>query len=149
MQPFSLDGRFSDFTHGVKVMAMRGRTPAEPIKNFPNRLREWRMARGYSLKKLGELTAQKHQSVARHETGENQITLDQMQLYAKALSIKPEELLNGSVRISDEMRELLEIYESLPTDARVRFLRMGHAFAEPAPEYGAEHPTVRHLRRKR
>lgn len=131
MLGISPDRYATDFTHGVIVAAMRGRRPSEPIKHFPNRLREWRTARGYSLLRLAELTGQKHQSVARHETGLNQITLVQMETYAKALNIKPEELLNDSVRINPKLRELLDILENLPATEQERLVNMTRAFAEP------------------
>lgn len=123
------------FTPGVMVAAMRGRRPTEPIRDFPNRLREWRNARGYSLLRLAELTGQKHQSVARHETGENQITLAQMEAYAKVLNIKPEELLNDSVRINPKLRELMDILDNLPETEQERLVSMTRAFAEPRQHY--------------
>ena len=131
LENISPDGYSPTFTPDVMVPLMRGRRPAEPQKVFPNRLRGWRQGRGLSLEKLGELTGQKHQSVARHETGLNQMTLAQMELYAKALQIKPEELLNDSVRISGPMRELVALLENLPPTEQERLLSMTRAFAEP------------------
>jgi transcriptional regulator with XRE-family HTH domain len=144
----SLDRDATGFTHGVMVAAMRGRRPSEPIKDFPNRLREWRTARGYSLQTLADLTNQKHQSVARHETGENQITLAQMEAYAKVLSIKPEELLNSSVRINPKLRELLDILDNLPETEQERLVNMTRAFAEPRqPFEPQEAPAKTRMRR--
>lgn len=134
MLNISPDGASSNFTHGVMFACMRGRRPAESQTHFPNRLREWRNARGYSLEKLAGLTNQKHQSVARHETGANQMTLVQMELYAKALQIKPEELLNNSLRISPAIRDLVALLENLPPTEQERLLSMTRAFAAPPPE---------------
>jgi transcriptional regulator with XRE-family HTH domain len=91
--------------------------------------------RGLSLKTLGEMTGQKYQSVARHETGENQITIAQLEAYARALRIKPEELLKNSMRVHPMMRGLLDLFESLPADEQERFVRMGYAFVEPNVRY--------------
>lgn len=137
MLGISPNGDATGFTHGVIFSRMRGRTPAEPIREFPNRLREWRTARGLSLQTLADLTNQKHQSVARHETGENQITLAQMETYARALQIKPEELLNSSVRIAPKLRELIEILENLPDSEQERLVSMTRAFAEPRANFEA------------
>ena len=131
----SPNGDATTFTPGVMYAPMRGRKPAEPIKEYPNRLREWRTERGYSLLKLAELTGQKHQSVQRHETGENQITLAQMEAYARALSIRPEELLNDAVRITPHMRELIGILENLTDSEQERLVKMTRAFAEPAANF--------------
>ncbi|WP_428668087.1 helix-turn-helix domain-containing protein [Reyranella sp.] len=128
---------------------MRGRTPAEPIKNFPNRLREWREARGLSLKQLAELTNQKHQSVQRHEIGENQMTMVQMELYARKLKIKPEELFNHSQRIDPQLRELAEVFDRLPGTERQRLLRLAHAFADPPAPFAAEPPAPQRATRRR
>jgi transcriptional regulator with XRE-family HTH domain len=117
------------------MVAMRGRTPATPTKEYPNRLREWRQVRGLSLKTLAERTQQKHQSVARHETGENQMTVAQLEVYAKVLRIKPEELLKNSLRVHPKLRGLVDLFESLPADEQDRFLRMGYAFVEPNVRY--------------
>lgn len=131
MLGISTTGDATGFTHGVMVPAMRGRRPAEPIKDFPNRLREWRTVRGYSLQTLADLTHQKHQSVARHETGENQITMAQMEAYAKVLNIKPEELLHNSLRINAKLRELMDILDNLSDTEQERLVNMTRAFAEP------------------
>lgn len=101
-----------------------------------------------SLEKLADLTNQKHQSVARHETGLNQMTLAQMELYAKALQIKPEELLNDSVRISRPMRELVALLENLPPTEQERLLSMTRAFAEPRQQAVAQ-PASAAPQRKR
>jgi transcriptional regulator with XRE-family HTH domain len=136
------------FTLGVMVPLMRGRRPAEPQKHYPNRLRHWRQERGLSLEKLADLTNQKHQSVARHETGLNQMTVAQMELYAKALQIKPEELLNDSVRITAPMRGLIAMLENLPPTEQERLLDMIRAFAEPRQQ-GVAAPTSVAPQRKR
>jgi transcriptional regulator with XRE-family HTH domain len=84
-----------------------------------------------SLQKLGELTGQKHQSIARQETGETPITFDRAEQYAKVLKIKPEELLREGLRVNPKMRGLVEIFDTLTAEDQDRFLRMGYAFAEP------------------
>lgn len=101
-----------------------------------------------SLKELADATSQKHQSVARHETGLNQMTLAQMEVYARALKIKPEELLNGSARINPELRELMVAIDKMPPADQQRFLRMGQAFAEPQVHFLPE-PQHRTPRRRR
>lgn len=90
---------------------------------------------------LGKLTGHKAQSVARHETGENQLTVSQMEGYAKALRIKPEELLNTSARMSALVRELAELIEALPRGEQQRAVQMMRAFAEPRAPYTAEQPA--------
>lgn len=143
MSQTSPNGDLDPITPRVIFSGMRGRTPAEPRSEYPNRLREWRQARGMSQKALAELTQQKHQSVARHETGDNQITLVQMELYAKALRIKPEELLKDSLRVNPKLRGLVEVFDTLTPIDQDRFLRMGYAFAEPNVQFLTDHPRRR------
>lgn len=134
----SRDRLSPDITHGVIVTAMRGRPPAEPIKEYPNRLREWRTTRTLSQKQLGDLVGEKYQTVARHETGENQITLAQMKTYARALSIKPEELLNDSDRINPRLRALAALFDVLSPERQDDLLRVTNALAEPAADFDSE-----------
>jgi transcriptional regulator with XRE-family HTH domain len=111
----------------------RGRPPRQPVQldQLPNRLREHREAKGWSLEQLAEKTGHKAQTVARHETVPGQMTLGQMERYATILGVRPEEMLADGVRISRRLRQLLAFAETLSEGELDRLMRLGHALAEP------------------
>lgn len=136
----SPDGHSKAFTRGVILPLMvehKTRKPNEPVTDFPNRLREQRRARGLSQKQLAAMTGQKPQSVARHETGLNQITLAQMEVYGRALGVKPEELLNDSQRIDERLRPVLDMFSTLAAPEQERFIRLSALF-DPAASYSPQ-----------
>lgn len=134
----SLNGVERAITPGVIIAGMstrRGRPPRNPVKleELPNRLREHREAKGWSLEDLAEKTGHKAQTVARHETVPGQMSVGQMEAYAKVLGVRAEEILAGSARIPKRLRALLAFAETLSEPELDRPMRLGHALAEPSP----------------
>lgn len=129
----SPNGPARGITQCVNVLLMRGRPRKQPLRDPPNRLREWREARGLALAALGLEVGLKAQTVQRHETGENQMTLAQMQHYARVLKIRVEELLPGSLRVPLRIRQLIDIANNLPPHQQDQLVRLGLALGDPDP----------------
>lgn len=110
---------------------MRGRPPKKPDRQLPNRLREWRNARQLTIQQMAELMQSNYQTVARHETGDNDMTLARLERYAEVLDVKVEELLNDSQRVPMELRELIELAQNLSREDQKRLLRLGASLQEP------------------
>lgn len=96
---------------------------------FPNRIRELREARGWSLQELGEAAGTSAQQVFRLEKGQRQLDIEWIAKLSKALGVQPWELfpdgmLPEPVRrlfqkvagLTDEQRKAVEtIVDQLPT----------------------------------
>lgn len=113
---------------------MRGRKSKVPDESAPNRIREWRLRRGLTIEQLAERMQSNSQTVHRHETGSNEMTLARLERYAETLSVRVEELLSKSHRVPEQLRTLVELAEKLAPDERARLIRLGHALAEPQVE---------------
>ena len=109
--------------------ASRGRPPRQPVKveDLPNRLREHRLAKGWSLETLADKTGQRSQTVARHETIHGQMSLLQMERYAALLGVRPEEILATSDRVPERLKALVEFASQLSDAELDRLLRLGRA----------------------
>lgn len=118
-------------TPGVIVATMRGRPPKKVITEYPNRLRELRQDRGLSQRDLGNMVGEKYQTVSRHETGENEMTIAQLRAYADALGVKPEEMLNDTDRLNPRIRSFAALFDALPREQQDQVLRVVDALAEP------------------
>lgn len=112
---------------------MRGRKGKLPDESTPNRIREWRLARGLTIEQLAELMQSNSQTVHRHETGNNEMTLARLERYAEVLGVKVEELLAHAHRVPQSLKSLVYLAEHMTSEDRAKFIRMGRALAE-APE---------------
>ena len=121
---------------------MRGRPPENPSRQLPNRIREWRQARKMSIVQLAEAMQSNYQTVARHETGGNDMTLARLERYAEVLAVKVEELLSDSHRVPADLKELMELAQTLSREDQKRLLRLGASLKEP----DAASPNVTPLR---
>ena len=59
----------------------------------PNRLREWRSKRGWSLKKLGALVGLSYGQVGKLERGDEDLSLARLRQFARVLDCSPADLL--------------------------------------------------------
>lgn len=116
---------------------MRGRKPKLPDESSPNRIREWRMARGMTIDELAQRMQSNSQTVHRHETGNNEMTLARLERYAEVLGVKVEELLATAHRVPPGVRALVDIAEHLTYEDRDKLVRMGRVLAEPPAPYDA------------
>lgn len=117
---------------------MRGRKSKPPDESTPNRIREWRLARGLTIEQLAELMQSNSQTVHRHETGNNEMTLARLERYAEVLGVAVEELLAKSHRVAPDLKALINVAEHLTVNDRAKLVRMGRALAEPAEPFDGE-----------
>lgn len=118
--------------------------PRKPYRTaerpYPNRIREWRVRRGYSIEEFADRVGAKRATVHRHETGGNEMTLAALERYARALTVTVENLLNSGARVNDDVRMLaLKLAELAPME-RQRVLRMLEA-ATAAPDAPPPEPA--------
>lgn len=109
---------------------MRGRKSKPPDESTPNRIREWRLARGLTIEQLADRMQSNSQTVHRHENG-NEMTLARLERYAEALGVKTEELLQGTSRVPESLKALMALAEQLTTEERIQLVRLGRALAQP------------------
>ena len=100
----------------------RPRTPSE--KPLPNRLREWRVARGLSQEALAEKVQSSKQTVHRHETT-TEISLTTLMRYAEVLGVRVEELLVDSLRVPQPLTNLVKVAEKLSPDQQRLLVGLG------------------------
>lgn len=110
---------------------MRGRRSKPPDESTPNRIREWRLERGLTIEQLAERMQSNSQTVHRHETGSNEMTLARLERYAEVLGVKTEELLPDTDRVPPSLKALVELAERLTTEERIQLVRLGRALAQP------------------
>lgn len=102
-----------------------------------NRIREWRKRRGYSLRKLAEMTNTSNPQIYKLETGERRLSLHWMQRLADALGCTPADLLpapptDSPIQTqSPEERAMLEMFRQLPTAQRRAVMSLSGALADP------------------
>lgn len=112
---------------------MRGRKSKPPDDSAPNRIREWRLARGLTIEELAERMQSKSQTVHRHETGNNEMTLKSLQRYADVLGVRTEELLPNSQRVPAMLKALNDLGQRLTPTERAQLVRLGTALAQSDP----------------
>lgn len=119
---------------------MRGRRPKMPHKKFPNRLREWREARGLSIKELAlKAGIARWQNVQRYETGERRLQVEDMPRFAAALDIAPGDLLTTPDSPQNpKERVIVELIRKLPLPDQDKLIRIAHSLAEPVAVYDAD-----------
>lgn len=123
---------------GIIGPMTRGRPRTTPLSEPKNRIREWREKRHLSLKQLSKLTQPRvpAATIQRHETGAG-VDTRYLEIYARALDVRTEELLPQGNTLSEQDRALLGLFHQLDPANRQRLIRLGHSLVEPPPE-GAE-----------
>lgn len=109
------------------------------MAEFPNRIRELRSARNWSLETLAQELGCSRVQVSELERGIVQLTVDWMQRIAFALDVTPGELLlakDNPLLPSDEAeRELLARYRAATPDQKENLVRVSEALVPyRAPE---------------
>lgn len=99
-----------------------------------NRIKELRIARGLSSKKLAEAAGIDNSMLNRLETGKRRLNVEMMQRIAHALDVKPAELITEvpASSLSTKDRELVvEIFESLSAAYAIQHKKNGASSAPP------------------
>lgn len=112
------------------ALHMRGRPPLAPSAQLPNRIRETRERRGWSVRELAERVGLHERDVGRHELGHRQVKQAHLVLYARALGVDVSELLPGTTPHSDELRQLMELARELPPAAQRKLLKIARTLLE-------------------
>jgi transcriptional regulator with XRE-family HTH domain len=101
------------------------------MKALPNRIREWREARGLSQQELADMAGCSKMQISGLERGRPQLDVHWMQRLAPHLGVTPGELLtlddNPAAGIGPEEAHLLELFRNAPSDVRAQLLRVSEA----------------------
>lgn len=100
------------------------------MAELPNRIRELRTARGWTLQKLGEEADCSLQMIGQLERGTSTLTLPWMQRIAKALGVQPADLLrpeDNSASLSKEEQVWIAALREASDDQRAQLSRVRDA----------------------
>ena len=78
-----------------------------------NRIREFRIKKNITQQELARLVGLDYTHIGRIETGKRTLDIEYLEVFAKALGVKPYELLPKEWQpqeITDEEREILELF---------------------------------------
>jgi transcriptional regulator with XRE-family HTH domain len=104
-------------------------TTHKTLPNYPNRVRELRMAKGLTQGELGALVGLGVAHVSRIENGKRDLTQYWMEKFSLALDVAPVDLLGGEYGgLTPEERQLIDTYREIPAHMRTTFdaLRESH-----------------------
>jgi len=105
-----------------------------PMTEMPNRIRELRMARGWSQDQLAARVGCSKPQISDLERGNRGLDLDWMRRLADALGVLPAHLLSdhdNPERLTDEERALIWRYRDMPAGEREMLERV----ADVRPAY--------------
>lgn len=94
---------------------------------LPNRIREYRKARGWTLERLGEEVGCSYVHVSEIERGEIELSQSWMKRFARALDVKPGDLLlpdENSDSLSPAERELVRRFRIADSGQRLQIASM-------------------------
>ena len=109
---------------GVSFLDTVGAMSSEAL---PNRIREFREARGWTVRDLASRAHMDFNSLFRLETGAIKLDVDRMRRLARVFGVKPSALLldeDVEFRADDASMELLETLNKVASSDRVRILGM-------------------------
>lgn len=93
-------------------MRRRGRPLSDPGGNYPNRVLHWRVKRGLTQEGLGDLVGLDHRTVGKIEKARQGMSVEQLQVFARALDVAPENLLVGGPAASLPLRYTVRAFEA-------------------------------------
>ncbi len=105
-------------------------TKSQKYATDPTRLREIRDTVGLTQTELGDLVGLSKEAVANHESGRRGISTRQLQKYAAALKVAPQEILKGGGKPTSDAAKLLALFEQLDTKDRKTLLAMAETFVK-------------------
>lgn len=120
--PFPMDLQWPRVTPPVTFGRMAGRPP-KPIVNPPNRIREAREARGLTQEQIAKQLGVAGETIRKYETGENAVSVYQIQRVARAIGVPAYTLLNDwEPERGEQERALAALFRRLPPRERMRAL---------------------------
>lgn len=93
-------------------MRRRGRPLSDPAGSYPNRVLAWRVKRGLTQEALGALVGLDHRTVGKIEKARQGMSVEQLQIFARALDVAPENLLVGGPAASLPLRYTVRGFEA-------------------------------------
>lgn len=105
-----------------------------PMKALPNRLREIRLAKGWSQQRLADAVNCSKMQISTLERGEQSLDLMWMRRLSTPLGVEPGELLlpqdNQRAAQNEDEARLLEAMRAMPENVRAQFISIGEAMAD-------------------
>lgn len=100
-------------------------TMVKNLDNPPNRVREWRKARGISQTELAEAIGVTYPMISGFETGKRDLTLIYMRSMARVLGVTPADLLNADDNphgTTAESQRLIAAYQNAAPNERAAIM---------------------------
>ncbi|HEX5213288.1 MAG TPA: helix-turn-helix transcriptional regulator [Pseudolabrys sp.] len=101
-----------------------------PAAKLPNRIRELRKQRGWSLQALGELVGCSLQMIGQLERGDSTLTLPWMRRIATAMGVKPADVLlpeDNSASLTVDEQLWIAALRAADSDAREQLTKVRDA----------------------
>jgi transcriptional regulator with XRE-family HTH domain len=126
-----------------------------------NRIRDLRLGAGLSQAELAELVGTTQAQIARLETGERRLTVEWMQRIARALSLRPSDLLPTAALADVDAKEveLLANFRAMSEPSRTAMIDLSRLLADrtapaqpkraAAAPAGMREPSAKPIRRPR
>lgn len=114
-------------------------------EEHPNRIKELRDARGWSLRELDEHSGITHTKLHRIETGATPADISDLRKIARALDVKISALLNDDdveMRADNFAAGLLDIMKQIPSEVRADVIIAAHAVVRTARGIAAQHSSL-------
>lgn len=105
-----------------------------PVSDLPNRIRELRKARGWTLERLADKLNCGITMISDLERGERELTYHWMKRLARAFKVQPADLLlpaDNSQSLSAEEHELVALYQQGDEGQRRQLLGMARLLVGP------------------
>lgn len=105
-----------------------------------NRIRALRKAQELTLDALGDRIGTSGSNLSKLERFDEKLDLKRMRTIARALGVRPVDLLtdeDNPERLMEQERELLALFRSLNPAGQERLVRVAEAVAEPIMKSGA------------
>lgn len=113
--------------------------------NYPNRIREFREARGWTVRDLASRAGIDFNSVFRLETGQVKLDIDRMRRLARTFAVKPSALLlaeDVEFRADERGMAIIEELEKIPVDDRGDVLAMARHLVRVVRQMAAQRSAL-------
>lgn len=108
----------------------------ERVKDAPNRIRELRMARGWSQQRLADAINMTKMNLSEIERGNVTLNINHMRLIARVFGLSPAELLNehdNAFLLDEEEAELIERRRHASDEDRAKFSQVAEVMLPYIP----------------
>ena len=116
------------------------RKPTMPEGPLPNRIAEFRVAKGWSVEKLGRMIGKTGSQVNKLEKGEIKLNIDALFSIAEALECAPMDLLPQKRRGAEE-EAFLELFRLVPEEKKETVFNVLDGLAEKPRSFETASPS--------